>query len=234
MEEQRRQVRHTKDFAKEAADWIESSILEAMDRGRALVSLCGGGTPRPVYELLAKRTLPWERIFWTFGDERTVPPDHAESNYRMAKLALFDPAGIPPENVFRIEGELAPHEAALKYEMRLHELKEEGEPILRHDVVLLGVGGDGHTASLFPGTLALDEPSRWVVQNRVPQLDTWRLTLTYPLINAARKILFLVNDAAKRTVIDEIFAGVGDHPAGRVRPVNGTVSWMLGYEPAKA
>ncbi len=227
---QSRQVIHAADFVKEAAEWIEDSILEALARGRAVVGLCGGGTPRPVYERLATRTLPWDRIVWTFGDERSVPPDHAESNYFMVKSALFDPAGILPENIFRIEGELPPHEAALRYEMRLRELAGEGEAVLRHDLLLLGVGGDGHTASLFPGTAALEEQSRWVIENHIAKLDAWRVTFTYPLINAAREILFLVNDEAKRPVIEEIFAGAGDHPAGRVTPEDGTASWMLGYE----
>jgi 6-phosphogluconolactonase len=227
---QNRQVIHTADFVKEAVEWIEDSIGEALERGRAVVSLCGGGTPRPIYEALARKSLPWDRIIWTFGDERCVPPDHAESNYRMAKIALFDPAGVLPENVIRIKGELPPTEAAQECESRLREIAGTDDEILRHDLVLLGLGGDGHTASLFPGSTALEETKRWVVENHVAKFESWRVTFTYPLINAAREIVFLVGDESKRGVVEEVLSRQGDHPAEGIQPqADGNVNWLLGY-----
>lgn len=227
---QTRQVIHTADFIGEAVEWIEDSIAEALQRGRAVIGLCGGGTPRPIYEKLASKTMPWDRIIWTFGDERCVPPDHADSNYRMVKQALFDPARVLAENVIRIQGELPPGEAALNCEMRVRELAGDNEPILRHDLLLLGLGGDGHTASLFPGTTALSESSRLVVENHVVKLDSWRITFTFPLINAAREVVFLVNDESKRAVVEEVLAGEGGHPAIGVQPGKGAVSWLLGFD----
>jgi len=163
----------------------------------------------------------------TFGDERPVGPEDARSNYRMVKENLLDPSGIRASNVLRICGELAPAEAAKQCETHLRKLaKLAGEPCFVHDLTLLGMGDDGHTASLFPGTAALGEQERWVVENHVPQLDTWRITFTYPLIAASREVLFLVNGANKHARAREVLAGAPEFPASAITA--GKVWWMIG------
>lgn len=159
-----------------------------------------------------------------FGDERCVPADHPQSNYRLARELLFDPVRVPSRNVHRMRGELDdPVAAAASYETVLRELFR-GAPLPRFDLLLLGVGQDGHTASLFPGTAALRESSRWVVANHVPQLASWRLTLTLPALCAARRILFLVTGESKARVLAEAFGGSPHeppYPCERVVPLDG-------------
>ncbi len=223
---------HTRDFVGEAAEWIADAVGDAVAaRGAAVVGLCGGSTPREIYAALADMHLPWERIVWTFGDERCVPPDDERSNFRMAKEALFDRAGIDAGRIVRIEGEREPAEAARACEERLRQLPLE-EGVLRHDLLLLGLGEDGHTASLFPGTTALGVADRWVVENRVQGLDAWRVTFTFPLINASREILFLVNGESKRAMVEAVHAGGGRYPAERVAATAGAITWLLGFPPA--
>ena len=195
------------------------------------LSLCGGSTPRPVYAELARigSDLDWEKIQITFGDERCVPPDDAQSNYKMAKEALLDHVSIPAGNVFRMRGELPPDVAASEYEAKLAAVAARfGESRYTHDLILLGLGDDGHTASLFPGTAALDETERNVVANYVPKFATHRITFTCPLINAARHVCFLVNDAKKAGVIDEVLSGKSDYPSARVAPASGELTWLIG------
>lgn len=216
-------------FVVEAAAFIAERILAKQAGGGVFrLSLCGGSTPAPVYAALAAWPgIDWERVVLTFGDERAVPPDHARSNYRMAREALLDPAGVRPGKVLRIRGELPPAEAAERCEADLRKLAElAGEPCFVHDLTLLGMGDDGHTASLFPGTAALRERERWVVANFVPQLDTWRVTFTYPLIAASREALFLVNGAGKHARAKEVLAGDAGFPASAVTA--GKVWWMVG------
>jgi len=194
------------------------------------VVLAGGSTPRKTYEELARRkgAIDTQRTWFLFGDERCVPPDHERSNYRMAREALFDPLGVPPERVLRMEGERDPQDAARQYEERLRAILPEADP--RLDLVLLGIGPDGHTASLFPGTTALEERNRWVVANWVPQLDEWRLTLTLPILNRARGVAFLVSGADKAAVVAEVFGGAphtGAYPCELVVPQDGTLSVLL-------
>ncbi|MCB1098719.1 MAG: 6-phosphogluconolactonase [Verrucomicrobiales bacterium] len=226
---------HTTDFLTEATDWIGSRIVAVQNERGAdglpfLLSLCGGGTPRPVYEALAVYPgIDWSRVLITFGDERCVGPEHADSNYRMAKAALLDTAGIPEQNVRRITGELEPGEAARVYDSALRTLAQErGEETLSHDLLLLGMGDDGHTASLFPGTLALHEEQRWAMENYVEKFGGYRITITYPVINAAREVAFLVTGEAKRPVVERVQAGAGDDPASRVAPSSGKLTWLLG------
>lgn len=223
-------LRHS-DFAAQTAAALADSILAAIARsGSAVVALSGGATPAPVLAALAARDLPWEKLIFTFGDERAVPPDHADSNYRMAHAALLSHAAARGARVVRIQGELPPETAARNCEDTLRQIaSERGENPLRHDVLMLGLGADGHTASLFPGTAALSEKNRWVVPNFVPKLSAWRITFTYPLINAAREVHFLVNDASKEAVIQQVLLGEGGHPAGAVRPAEGRVIWHLGH-----
>ena len=221
----------TRSFARDAAALIAAEArLAIAARGVFRLSLCGGNTPRPVYAALAGTDLPWEQIRITFGDERCVPPDSDQSNYRMAREALFDAVPLPEANILRMRGEAAPQEAADDYEARLAaEAAATGEPRYRHDVLLLGIGDDGHTASLFPGTTALEEQERNVVANFVPKLNTWRITFTYPLIDAARRVLFLVNDPKKEPIVQAILAGNREYPAGRVAPKLGRVAWVTPF-----
>ncbi len=194
----------------------------------ASVSLCGGGTPRPVYEALAGEPgIDWGRVRLTFSDERCVPPDDPQSNYRMARQSLLDRVPVVSGQVLRLEGECEPETAARRAEavLRLW-AAEQGEPIFRHDVMLLGVGEDGHTASLFPGTPALNERERWVVPNEGPG-GSARLTFTFPLLNAGRIVVFLGEGERKRAVVERVLEG-SDVPAAKVRPDAGKVTWLLG------
>jgi 6-phosphogluconolactonase len=176
--------------------------------------------------------LPWERVRFTFGDERCVPPGDAASNYRMARESLFAPCAIPEKSILRMRGEVEPQLAAQEYEDALALLAtQHGEPIYRHDLLLLGMGADGHTASLFPGTAALDEQVRRVVANFVPNLKSWRLTMTFPLLNQARQVLFLLKSDKDPRVLERVLAGETEFPASRVDPPNGQLSWMLGEKP---
>lgn len=223
------EVIEVSDFVSEATGWIAGRIADGQRDGRIFrLSLCGGSTPKAVYESLARRPeIDWSRVLITFGDERCVPPDHPDSNFRMAKASLLDPAGIPDDRVVRMEGERDPAEAAARCEERLGALAgETGEPVFRHDLVLLGMGEDGHTASLFPETKALEEDRRWVVENFVPKLESTRLTFTFPLIDAADEVAFLIKGEGKRPIVGEVLGGTGDHPAGRVN--GGKTVWLLG------
>jgi 6-phosphogluconolactonase len=225
-------VIHSNSFVDDAAQVILESAQEAIEaRGSFRIALSGGNTPRPVFSRLADIgfDLPWDKVIFTFGDERCVPPDDEQSNFRMARLALLDRVASQ-SRVLRIRGELPPHEAAAEYEQKLQDIaSESGEPRYIHDLLLLGLGDDGHTASLFPGTEALEETRRNVVANFVPKFSTHRITFTFPLINAARHVCFLVNDTKKDTIISEILAGGPTaYPAARVQPEHGRLTWLLG------
>lgn len=226
------EIIRTPNFAREAAEFILGQAHAALgERNQFRLALSGGRTPRAVYEELARmgRDLPWERIFVTFGDERCVPADDAESNFRMARESLLNPAGVPDRSVARMRGEIEPQLAAQEYEDQLSVLAaQKGEMIYRHDLILLGLGDDGHTASLFPGTAALDETARKVVANFVPKLKSWRLTFTLPLIAAARRICFLVNNDKHRDLIEQVLEGDQKYPAARVSAPHGEITWIIG------
>ena len=226
------QVIRTKDFVTDAADFILGEAQQALgERNEFRIALSGGNTPRPVYARLAAigRGLPWDLIRITFGDERCVPPDDAESNFRMARETLLAPAAVPEKSILRLRGELDPQTAAQEYQDHLDVIAtEDGEPIYRHDLILLGLGDDGHTASLFPETAALDETIRRVMANFVPKFNTWRLTFTFPLINAARHILFLAGASINPALIERVLQGDSQYPAARVNPSAGDVTWMIG------
>ncbi len=225
------EIIRTPSFVPDAVAFIIAEAHAALaERGLFRLSLCGGSTPRPIYAELAKSGLPWNKVQITFGDERCVPPESDQSNYRMAREALLDPAPLPEGNVFRMRGELEPAAAALEYERKLDAVAARfGEPRYIHDLILLGMGDDGHTASLFPGTAALEESERNVVANFVPKLDTHRITFTYPLINAARHVCFLVNDAKKEPVLQSVLQGHSGYPSERIAPVAGKLTWLLGH-----
>lgn len=204
------------------------------ERGEFRIALSGGNTPRPIFTEFGKlaHDLPWESVRFTFGDERCVPPGDPASNYRMARESLFDLCAIPEKSIRRMRGEIEPQLAAQEYEDALALLAtQHGEMIYRHDLLLLGIGADEHTASLFPGTAALDEQVRRVVANFVPNLNSWRLTMTFPLLNQSRQVLFLVKSDKDPRVLERVLAGDAEFPASRVNPPNGQVRWMIGEEP---
>jgi 6-phosphogluconolactonase len=202
-------------------------------RGRFSVALSGGSTPKALHRELATTfasRLPWDKVFFFWGDERHVPPDFPESNFRMARETLLSQLPVPTENTFRMRGELPDAEqAALIYEQALREFfRLAGGEFPRFDFILLGVGPDGHTASLFPGTKALEETHRFVVGNWVEQHSTWRITFTYPVLNAAENVMFLMNGAGKAEVVGRVLrdasAGL---PSQKVQPSNGKLMWYL-------
>ena len=227
-----REVIRTRNFASDAANFIVDQAHKAVaERNEFRIALSGGNTPRPIYERLAiiGRDLPWESIRIAFGDERCVPPDDSQSNFRMAREALFIPAAIPEKSIMRMRGEIDPQIAAEEYENQLDLLAaQRGEDIYRHDLILLGLGDDGHTASLFPGTAGLEERERRVIANFVPKFSSWRLTFTFPLINHARQVCFLVNATKSAELIERVLRGDPQLPASRVEPTAGDVTWILG------
>jgi 6-phosphogluconolactonase len=206
-------------------------------RGRARVAVSGGSTPKATFTLLADpahpfvNRVPWEHLELFFVDERTVPPDHPESNYRMTRETLLDHVGMRPDHIHRIQGELEPEVAAAQYEFDLRRtFRLEGAEAPRFDVVTLGMGDDGHTASLFPHTEAIHEMGRLVVANQVPQKDTWRVTLTWPVINHAREVFFLIEGAAKAAPLKEVFLGPKDVerlPSQLIWPASGILTLIL-------
>ena len=212
--------------AREFAARAEEAIEE---RGRFTVVLAGGSTPETMYGILARDymgRIDWSKVYVFFGDERSVPPHHEDSNLKMASEVLLD--HVPVANVHRIRGELPPDEAAEAYEEELRKFfrTEDGS---RFDLILLGIGADGHTASLFPETPALEVHHRWVVANPVPRLDTTRITLTIPVINAARAVIFLVEGEDKAEAVREVLEGDVDpraYPAKLIQPPGGP-EWML-------
>jgi 6-phosphogluconolactonase len=225
-------VLRSKNFVADAAAFILEQARKAIvERSEFRIALSGGNTPTPVYARIAGEghDLPWDQILFTFGDERCVPPDDAQSNFRMARENLFVPAAVPEKSIMRMRGEIDPQIAAKEYEDQLDAIAiEHGERMYQHDLILLGLGDDGHTASLFPGTAALEEMSRRVVANFVPKLNAWRLTFTFPLIDRARQILFLVGASKSPQLIERVLAGDRQFPAARVSPSAGEVTWMIG------
>jgi len=227
-----REIIRTKNFVADAANFIvDLAHKSSRERDEFRIALSGGNTPAPVYTRLAAsaRDLPWELTRITFGDERCVPPDDPESNFRMARETLLAPAAVPEKSILRMRGEIDPQIAAQEYQDQLdHMAAQRGEPIYRHDLILLGLGDDGHTASLFPGTTALDETIRRVVANFVPKLNAWRLTFTLPFINRARRICFLVDARKKLGIIERVLEGDPQFPASRVNPSDGELTWIIG------
>lgn len=219
------------DVANEAARRVVNAIDESLElKGRFSIALAGGSTPKMLYELLAlepyRSGMDWTKIHVFFGDERCVPPDHADSNYRMAREALLSHVPIPLDNVYRMKGELDPPAAAEEYDQQLAEHFSDNAI----DLVLLGMGDDGHTASLFPGTAALGETTRRCVANHVPKLDTWRLTMTAPFINQAWQVMVLVTGQAKADRLQEVLEGVPDPqrlPIQLIKPEIGRLVWLM-------
>lgn len=226
-----REVIRTGNFVADAATFIVTLARESLGRGNDFrIALSGGNTPRPVYTEIARNSpdLPWDKIIFTFGDERCVPPDDEQSNYRMAKESWFDIAQVPSESIVRMRGEMDPVIAAQEYEDALDlAAAQRGERFYQHDLILLGLGDDGHTASLFPGTAALTETRRRVVANFVPKFNSWRLTFTFLLLNQARHVCFLVDGRKHAELIARVLDGDEQYPAARVEPT-GKLTWILG------
>ncbi|GAB4486554.1 MAG: 6-phosphogluconolactonase [Anaerolineales bacterium] len=198
--------------------------------GKFSVALSGGSTPRALYERLSTTDLaeriPWPKIHLFWGDERCVPPDHPESNYGMTAGALLSRIPIPTENIHRIRGELPPAEAASLYEAELRAFFGETPAF---DLIFLGIGEDGHTASLFPGSPALAETARWVVDvehTTPPPPLVSRVTLTFGVLNAARRVVFLASGASKAAILAQVWQGV-NLPASQIGPTNGDLLWLV-------
>ncbi|HEV2882310.1 MAG TPA: 6-phosphogluconolactonase [Pyrinomonadaceae bacterium] len=202
--------------------------------GRFSVALAGGSTPKRIYELLAGEDfgarLDWSRVHIFFGDERCVPPDDADSNYRMANEALLSRVGLPEENVHRMRGEGDAVANARLYEDELRGFFGADAAWPEFDLVMLGMGDDGHTASLFPGTHALDAQASWVTANWVEKFNTYRVTLTAPAINHARQVMFIVTGAGKAERLHEVIHGAHDPqrlPSQLIQPRAGALAWFL-------
>lgn len=225
-------IRHSHHFARDAAQLIlEQARIAIAERGIFRLGLNGGRSPRAVNTALVALAgdFPWQKVQLTFGDERCVPPDHEDSNFRVARESLLDPLRLNNGNVFRIRGEIDPATAAHEYEDKLQAVAARfGEERYTHDLLLLGLGEDGHIASLFPGSPALDEETRNVLPVNGPKPPPQRISMTIPLINHSRHVLFLVAEAAKRSVAEAAIAGDASYPAARVRGREQT-TWLLGW-----
>jgi 6-phosphogluconolactonase len=223
-----------------AADRIIALAEQAIrTHGRFLWALAGGSTPEQLYALLASpeysKKVDWAHVHFFWSDERCVPPEHHDSNYRMARASLLDAVKPPEANVHRMQGELDASEAAARYQIEL-ERAFDGAPtdhFPRFDLILLGMGGDGHTASLFPGSEGLAEKERWVIANRAEHLaqnlTSVRLTFTFPVLNAARNVMFLVAGADKAERLAEVLSGKHagpPYPAELVQPELGA-EWYV-------
>ncbi len=216
-----------------AGFFAESARDSVRERGIFTAVLSGGSTPRRLYRRLAgepfRREIPWELVHLFWGDERTVPPDHGESNFGMARDELITPLGLSPDAVHRMAGEVDPARAAEAYEADLERFFGRGDPP-RFDLVMLGMGEDGHTASLFPGSQALSENRRWVAASGVPGRGALRLTLTAPVFNRARRVVFLVSGSTKAAILKETLDGPRDPlriPAQLVSPDEGELIYCV-------
>lgn len=232
-----------------AADRFTELAEKSIDQnGRFAVALTGGSSPRRLYELLASEEfrgrVDWSKIYFFIGDERNVPPDSEQSNFRLANETLFENPLIPPENIFRWKTEEFENaeETARDYEQTIRDFfglnnAEDPESNLpRFDLIFFGMGDDGHVASLFPETDALDETEKIAVANFVEKLDATRLTFTYPAINNAANIIFLVSGEKKAEALSEVLEGEFHPeklPAQNVRPVNGDLLWLIDKDGAK-
>jgi 6-phosphogluconolactonase len=226
------------DWAQDAAAFIVSIGERAIrSNGRFIVALSGGSTPKTLYQVLAtpewKARLDWSRIFFLFGDERCIPPDHPDSNFKMAHTALFQPLNIHPNHICRMKGEYEnPTAAAQEYEETIRRLTDSPPPnVPLLDLVLLGLGDDGHTASLFPGTAALQEDNRIVTVGHAPIGIRSRLTLTLGVLNHAAVVLFLVTGPGKAHMVHRVLEPESEAdrslPAARILPGSGQLIWML-------
>jgi 6-phosphogluconolactonase len=226
------------DVAAAAAELFTSAAVRAVQaRGVARIAISGGSTPNAMFALLADPAqpyagrIPWQQLYLFWVDERTVPPANPDSNYGKVKAALLDRVPLPHSQVCRIEGELEPEVAASRYEAAIRTaFRLEGAETPVFDLVLLGMGDDGHTASLFPHTHAIHELGRIAVANLVPKMNTWRVTLTWPVINQGREVAFLIEGTGKAEMLQHVLLGPYDPestPSQLIRPVNGRLTFLL-------
>jgi 6-phosphogluconolactonase len=226
------------DLARKAGlEWMRAADEAIARAGRFAVALSGGNTPRALYAALAadefRSRIAWDRVHFFWGDERSVPADHSDSNYRMACEALLARVPAPQANIHRIETERGPEKAAAAYEAALGDFFASPPGTFpRFDLILLGIGEEGHTASLFPGSAALAERERLVIAAYVEKLKTYRITFTLPVLNSAAEVAFLVAGKAKAGVVKQTLRDGADLPAARVAPTNGRLSWFLDKEAA--
>jgi 6-phosphogluconolactonase len=225
-------------LSRAAADEFQRAARAAVQgHGRFTVALSGGSTPKAIFSWLAvddaqgRHKLPWDKSHVFFGDERHVPPDHPDSNFRMANQALLAKVPIPSANVHRVRVELEAARAAAEYEAELRSLfgARAGETP-RFDLVMLGMGTDGHTASLFPDSAALQERAALVAANWVEKLQSHRITFTFPLLNAAAEVMFVAGGADKAQMLRHVLRGDPSgqrYPAQDVRPAAGRLLWLV-------
>jgi len=225
----------TAEVTRATAELFVDCAAEAVRlRGVARIAISGGSTPKTVFQLIAAEyaaKVPWDKLQLFWVDERCVPPDHPESNYGMTRAAMLSKVPLPAANVHRMEGELDPEEAASRYESEIRNtFRLEGAQTPTFDLILLGLGPDGHTASLFPHTEGLNEMARICIANHVPQKDTWRMTLTWPVITQGREVAFLIEGVEKAEIVRTVFAGAYDpetYPAQLIRPASGKLLLLL-------
>jgi 6-phosphogluconolactonase len=220
-----------------ASLFAETAAAAVKARGIARIAISGGSTPKTMFQLLADPTqpfrneVPWDKLDLFWVDERCVPPDNADSNYRMTSEALLSKVPLSPERIHRMEGELDPEVASARYESAIRNaFKLEGAQTPTFDLIFLGMGDDGHTASLFPHTEGLNNLTNIVIANHVPQKDTWRITLTWPVINQGREVAFLIAGADKAAVLHDVLLGTYDpetHPSQLIRPASGRLTLLL-------
>ena len=224
------------EVARAAAQLFTDAVLASVKaRGLARVAISGGTTPRVMFALLTSNPfvsqIPWDKLYLYWVDERSVPPDHPDSNYRMTSEALLSKVPLPSNHIFRMEGELAPEVAAARYEATIrNSFRLEGAQTPTFDLVLLGMGDDGHTASLFPHTEGLENITDLVIANHVPQKDTWRISLTFPVINQGREVAFLIEGSAKAQVLHDVLLGPYQpetFPSQLIRPSSGQLTFLL-------
>ncbi len=218
---------------------FSTSARESVNRnGRFVVALSGGSTPRRMNEMLGEETyclkIPWDKVYLFWVDERCVPENDEASNYGAAKRAFLESVPIPKAHIYPMPGEISPEAGASSYEENIRDffhLTETGKPIF--DSILLGVGKDGHTASLFPGQKALEEGERLVVAVKGGEPNVSRLTLTYPVLNRARHIVFLASGKSKAEILKTILESKEmSLPAQKIQPVNGKLTWLLDQDAA--
>lgn len=224
-----------------AEEVLRAAEAAVRGHGRFTLALSGGSTPKALYRLLAsvdgpfRERMPWDRTHFFWGDERHVPPGHADSNYRMARETMLDHVPVPPANIHRVRAEEAAEAAAADYERELRDFfQTAGEPP-RFDFNLMGLGPDAHTASLFPGTPVIHETERWVAAPWVEAHHTFRITFTPPVLNAAVYTLFLASGADKAAAVRAVLEGPRDvdrYPAQVVKPARGALLWLLDREAA--
>lgn len=220
--------------------WLEAALTTVESDGKFVVALSGGNTPQKLFSYVTKdyyrSRFPWAKMYFFWVDERCVPPQHPDSNYGMTKEYLLSKVPVPESHVFRMPGETMPPQTGAKaYENAMKAFFKLDKSFPHLDLILLGMGEDGHTASLFPGTDALQNSERWIVSNYVAAKSTTRLTMTFPIINDAKRVAFLCTGASKAGIVRDVFRddiSPTRYPAQRVKPANGELLWFLDSEAA--